>query len=80
MSSAETAPAARGDDSLLQVAVDRQRCTGHGRCHFEAAALFPVDDEGYLAVDTVTADASQRLDVMRAVDACPERALSISGG
>ncbi|WP_174183781.1 ferredoxin [Nocardia barduliensis] len=61
----------------MRLRLETDKCAGHAVCHAMDADLFPLDDNGYSAVQS-TALAPQ--DVGRAqdgVNACPERALLI---
>lgn len=60
----------------IQVAVDRDRCTGIGICESIAPLVFSVGDDGVLTIDADAAGAD-RDGVIAAVDSCPARSLSI---
>jgi len=64
--------------SAVQISLDHDRCTGHGRCYSLAPELFDCDDEGYgqVLVADVPADLEERARV--AINACPERAIRAS--
>jgi ferredoxin len=61
---------------MTRLAIDTAKCEGHGRCVAIAPELFDVDDYGmsFLLVDEVPADELEA--AKRAIDACPERAIS----
>jgi ferredoxin len=63
----------------MNVRVDAELCTGHGRCYVFAPAVFRPDDEGYndRRGSTVTVPADAVADVQVAIANCPEAALSI---
>ena len=64
----------------MKLAVDENRCTGHGRCYTVATGLLGFDDEGY-----VTAR-GQMIDVLdnqipyarEAAGTCPEGAITLT--
>jgi ferredoxin len=59
------------------VRIDPDRCTGHGRCYSVAPELFDCDDEGRgVVTHPDVAPDLERL-AQRAVDSCPERAVSL---
>jgi ferredoxin len=61
----------------MRVAIDGDRCNGHGRCYDVAPDLFEADDEGRGVVmhsDVPTELAEQ---ARRAAGACPERAVVV---
>jgi ferredoxin len=65
----------------MKIAIDADRCTGHGRCYALAPELFTDDERGYGEVigdGTVTADHVEA--ARRAVLACPERAITLDEG
>lgn len=62
----------------MHVTIDRDRCTGHGRCYALAPDLFAPDADGYgtiVADDAVSPPASEL--ARRAEANCPERAIAI---
>lgn len=63
----------------MQVSIDHDVCTGHGRCYTLAPAVFDSDDAGYgvVRVDDVPPELED--DARAAVRNCPERAISIEG-
>lgn len=62
---------------MNKIAIDSNKCEGHGRCVALAPDLFDVDDYGmsYTLMDEVPA--VQEHAAKRAVSACPERAISL---
>ena len=67
------------DTATRRITVDTGRCSGHGRCYTLAPHIFDADEEGFavLLTDTVTDDSTLLRDAQTAVDACPERAISM---
>jgi ferredoxin len=60
------------------VTVDRDICQGHGLCHLTVARLFALSDEdgkAMVLLDPVPADLVSA--AHRAVDGCPEQAITI---
>ncbi len=63
----------------MRVRVDADKCQGHARCHAICPELFAIDDESgksRVRHDPVPPPLEDRAE--RAVDNCPESALSIS--
>jgi ferredoxin len=63
---------------VSRVAVDADRCEGHGRCYTLAPELFDADEVGHsivLAEDVSGERETQALDAARN---CPEDAISVS--
>jgi ferredoxin len=62
----------------MYVTIDRERCTGHGRCYALAPGIFDADADGYgMVVDDGVLDASAVQRVRRAEATCPERAIAL---
>ena len=61
----------------MKIVFDRARCTGHGRCYALAPTLFEDDDEGYCVVVRAEPGPDDEAAARRAVDNCPEQALSL---
>ncbi|MGW0891139.1 ferredoxin [Saccharopolyspora sp. NPDC002578] len=61
----------------MRLSIDPGKCSGHARCVARAPDLFDVDDEGvsFVLVDEVGPDLAE--DARKAVDVCPERAISL---
>ncbi|GAB3688453.1 ferredoxin [Saccharopolyspora tripterygii] len=61
----------------MRIAIDFDKCSGHARCVARAPELFDVDDDGnsFVLVDEV--DEADVDDARKAVDVCPERAISV---
>jgi ferredoxin len=61
----------------MKIVIDRERCTGHGRCYSLAPEVFDADDDGYGLVRT--ADVGPELEEKARVGVrnCPESAISI---
>lgn len=62
----------------MEIRVDLSRCQGHARCLENAPAVFGYDDETNQSFvhDDVAADVDTE-SVLRAVEGCPEAAISI---
>jgi ferredoxin len=62
----------------MHVTIDRDRCTGHGRCYALAPSVFAADADGYGTVVADGAlDASAAQLAHRAERNCPERAVAV---
>jgi len=64
----------------MKISIDHERCTGHGRCYVLAPSVCVDDDAGYGQVrgdGTVRSDQQQE-EARRAVEACPEKAISLT--
>ena len=61
-----------------RIHIDRDRCSGHGRCYSLEPEIFAADDEGFTVVLLDPVPREQEAAVRRAIDNCPERAISLS--
>jgi sterol 14-demethylase len=61
----------------MRIAVDTDKCQGHGVCESEAPAVFRVSKAGELAVLDPTPPESERARVELAITYCPTHALTI---
>lgn len=57
--------------------INYERCTGHGRCYSLVPELFESDDEGVGVVTVARLPSELLAAARRAVDNCPERAISL---
>jgi ferredoxin len=61
----------------MRITVDRDRCTGHGRCYALAPEVFDADDDGYgvARVEQLPADLEDA--ARRGAANCPEDAITV---
>ena len=59
----------------MRVTVDRDVCVAHGQCEYADPDHFQINDDGDLELDENPPDTA-RDSVLRAVSACPVRALT----
>jgi ferredoxin len=62
----------------MPLTIDSSRCQGHGRCALINPDLFDVADDGYGYVVNPDPAPDLRADVTKAVENCPEEAISYS--
>lgn len=65
----------------MRLRLDRERCTGHGRCYDLAPALFDADDDGFgvvAAPEGIVPEGAEDL-ARKAATNCPEHAISVEG-
>jgi ferredoxin len=62
----------------VKVAVDEDRCRGHGVCCATCPEIFELTDDGYSEVLSPEVPAALALAVRAAADSCPERAITVS--
>jgi ferredoxin len=64
--------------AAMQLRIDADRCTGHGRCYSLAPDLFEPDDEGNgVVVGDGVVPPGQEDVARRAATNCPERAVIV---
>ena len=61
----------------MKVIVDREACTGHGRCVAVAPDVFELDDLGYNAIDERDVPEELEAQARSAAATCPERCIRI---
>ena len=62
----------------MKISIDTDRCQGHGTCYVVAPDLFTDDDRGYGQVRADgTVEPAQHDAAQRAIERCPERAISL---
>lgn len=61
----------------MRIRLDPDACVGHGRCYVLDPVHFAPDDLGHCEVVDPNPSDDELDRVRRAVDACPERALTI---
>jgi ferredoxin len=66
--------AAGGD---MKIRIDKARCVGNARCAAVSEELFPLDDDGYIAVEEVNVPPGMEEVARRGARACPERIILI---
>lgn len=76
--------AAAGDRAYdrrgMRIAVDPERCTGHGRCYTLAPEVYEADEDGYCATREVDVPAALESQALVGVRSCPERAITVVDG
>jgi ferredoxin len=61
----------------MRVIIDKDVCTGHGRCYSLAPGVFEADDAGNGNVISEDLPEELRPQALIGVQNCPERAISI---
>jgi ferredoxin len=61
----------------VQLVIDRERCSGHGRCYTLAPGLVQADDDGLPVLEDPSLAAADPEAAEAAVRACPEGAISL---
>jgi ferredoxin len=61
----------------LIVRIEKAQCVGNARCHAVAEGLYPLDEDGYIAINGFEVAAGDEVRARRGARACPERIISI---
>ena len=62
----------------MKVAVDEDRCRGHGVCCVTCPEVFTLTDDGYSEVRAPEVPPALEAAVRAAADRCPERAITLT--
>lgn len=61
----------------MRITVDRDRCTGHGRCYMLAPEVFDADDDGYGLARSEHVSPDLEDAARRGAANCPEDAIQV---
>lgn len=61
----------------MKLRINKPACAGNARCAAVSEELFPLDDDGYIAVEEVDVPAGMEALARRGARACPERIIVI---
>ncbi len=61
----------------IEVEIDTERCTGHGRCYAVASDVFESDDDGYGVVRAKSLPNERLESAGRGASNCPEDAITV---
>jgi len=64
-------------EPVMKIRIDKARCAGNARCWAIAPEIYPLDDEGYIAIEEIEVPAGQEDLARRGARACPERVIEI---
>jgi ferredoxin len=61
----------------MKIRIEKAKCTGNARCAAVAPELFPLDDEGYIAVTEIVVPPGMEELARKGARACPERVIIV---
>ncbi len=61
----------------MKIRISKAACVGNARCAAVSAELFPLDDDGYIAVEEIEVPPGMEDLARRGARACPERIIVI---
>jgi ferredoxin len=61
----------------VKIRINKSACVGNARCAAVSEELFPLDDDGYIAVEEVNVPPGMEELARKGARACPERIIII---
>lgn len=61
----------------MKIRINKSACVGNARCAAISPELFPLDDDGYIAVEEVDVPPGMEQLARRGARACPEKIIVI---
>jgi len=61
----------------MKIRIDKAACVGNARCAAIAPELFPLDDDGYIAVSEIDVPPGMEELARRGARACPEKIIVV---
>lgn len=61
----------------MKLLIKKSACVGHARCAAVSEELFPLDDDGYIAVEAIDVPPGKEELARRGASACPERIIVV---
>ncbi|MDB5968642.1 MAG: ferredoxin [Hydrocarboniphaga sp.] len=61
----------------MKIRIEKASCVGNARCAAVSEELFPLNDDGYIAVDAVDVPPGMEQIARRGARACPERIIFV---
>jgi ferredoxin len=61
----------------MKIRINKAGCVGHARCAAVAPDVFPLDDDGYIAVEEIDVPEGLEALARRGARACPERIITV---
>jgi ferredoxin len=61
----------------MKIHINKDACVGHARCAAVAPEIFPLDDDGYIAVREIDVPPGKEDLARRGARACPERVITV---
>jgi ferredoxin len=61
----------------MKIRIDKSACVGNARCAAISPELFPLDEDGYIAVEEVDVPPGMEQLARRGARACPEKIIIV---
>jgi ferredoxin len=75
----EPLPEPNDEEDGVRVRTHPGLCAGWGNCHRWAPAVYPLDDEGHVAVHLLSVPPEHALEAWIGASVCPAAAISVIG-
>ena len=61
----------------MKIHIEKAKCVGNARCAAVSGELYPLNDDGYIAVEDIEVPAGSEALARRGARACPERIIHV---
>ena len=61
----------------MKIRIKKEACVGHARCAAVAEGIYPLDENGYIAVEEIDVPPGKEELARRGARACPERIITV---
>lgn len=61
----------------MKIRIDKSACVGNARCAAISPELFPLDEDGYIAVEEIDVPPGMEQLARRGARACPEKIIIV---
>ena len=61
----------------MKIRIEKAKCVGNARCAAIAGDFYPLDDDGYIAIEGFDVPAGSEQLARRGARACPERIIFV---
>ncbi len=61
----------------MRIKINKEACVGNARCNAVASDLYPLNDDGYIAVEEIEVPPGMEESALRGAQACPERIIIV---
>jgi len=61
----------------MKIRIEKAACVGNARCNAVAGDLYPLDDDGYIAIEGFDVPPGQEDVARRGAKSCPERIIFV---
>jgi ferredoxin len=65
------------EEKNMKIKIDKASCVGNARCAAVSPELFPLDEDGYIAVSEIDVPPGMEALARRGARACPERIIVV---